>query len=117
RHHVDPDIDAVQERRNRFAPGRCCAEAEIASMDQRRRLVRRKRFLKRPAQSRPFCVGNTMAAAVCAPFPLMEAMSMDEAPKERCDLAAAANQAALLRYGLIFPQHVTGEIKRARDQD
>ena len=25
------------------------AEAEIASMDQRRRLVRRKRFLKRPA--------------------------------------------------------------------
>ena len=56
RHHVDPDADAVQERRNCLAPGRRGAEAEAAAVDQRRRLsaVQHLERNGRPL-SRPFC--------------------------------------------------------------
>ncbi len=35
RHHVDPDADAVQERRTCLPPGRRCAQAETRTVDHR----------------------------------------------------------------------------------
>ncbi len=41
RDHVDPDPDAVQERRARFAPGRRRAEGQAGTVDHRGRLIPR----------------------------------------------------------------------------
>ena len=38
RHHVDPDADDLQERRDGLAPGRRRAEAEARAVDHRRGL-------------------------------------------------------------------------------
>src|SRR5262249_23252610 len=56
RHHVDPDADAVQERRDCLAPSRSGTEAKAASMDQRLRLNPETKLPERPARSRPFCI-------------------------------------------------------------
>src|SRR5262249_21500514 len=40
-----------------------------------------KKFCKRPAQSRPFCVSDAMTPALPRPFPPMEALSVEEIPE------------------------------------
>ena len=55
RHHVDPDPDDVQERRDGLAPGRRRAEAEAGAVDHQRGLTARAsdKCLKRPASNQP----------------------------------------------------------------
>ena len=59
RHHVDPDPDDLQERRDGLAPGRRRAEAEARAVDHHRGVIRAidPAILRdgRP-QRRPFCV-------------------------------------------------------------
>ena len=43
--------------------------------------ARSKNLLKRPAESRPFCVNGEMTLALHKPFPPMEALSVDEIPE------------------------------------
>ena len=43
--------------------------------------ARQRNLLKRPAESRPFCVNGEMTLALHKPFPPMEALSVDEIPE------------------------------------
>ena len=55
RHHVDPDPDDLQERRDGRAPGRRRAEAEARAVDHHRGVmtVRVNMISRRPAHRRP----------------------------------------------------------------
>ena len=43
--------------------------------------ARQRNLLKRPAESRPFCVNGEMTLALHKPFPPMEALSVDQIPE------------------------------------
>src|ERR1700752_351235 len=80
RHHVDPDADAVQERRARLAPGRRRAEAEAGAVDHHRDgLTYPAKFVPdgRP-KGRPSALGEAMPLK--PPIPPMEATSADAVP-------------------------------------
>ena len=83
RHHVDPDADDVQERRDRLAPGRRRAEAEARAVDHHRGAdaARPKFFPRRPAETP--AVGVMAVSSSSAVMPCVRRLPADGGPVGR----------------------------------